>query len=228
MFDEFHLSKRLRHRLRQARYTVTFDRDFEAVMKACAAPREGKWPITWITPQIMHAYAALHDAGYAHSFEVWNPAGELVGGGYGVAVGGTFTIESQFTRESHTSKVGFAVLNWHLAKWGYVFSDNKGATRNVLEMGFKPIPRSLFQRLLAEAAHQPEQPGRWTVETDLPTVAAWIPEHDRQTAQSAAAGKAPGTGSAGRIGRAGATFVPLANALDGEVMGYSLAAFALL
>jgi leucyl/phenylalanyl-tRNA--protein transferase len=230
LFDEFHLAKRLRHRLRQARYTVTLDRDFEAVMKACAAPRAGKWPLTWITPQIMHAYAALHDAGYAHSFEVWNPAGELVGGGYGVAVGRTFTIESQFTRESHTSKVGFAVLNWHLAKWGYVFSDNKGATRNVLEMGFKTIPRRLFQTLLGEAARMPEQRGRWTVETDLPTVAAWMPErdgHSRSIPGDLPSGQ-PATASSGRLGHAGAAFVPMMDVLDGEVMGYSLAALALM
>jgi leucyl/phenylalanyl-tRNA--protein transferase len=125
-FDDFHMSRRLRGRLRQARYRVTFDRDFDGVIKACAARREGKWPVTWITPRVMHAYAALHDAGYAHSFEVWNADDELVGGGYGVAVGGAFTMESQFTRESHTSKIGFAVLNWHLARWGFLLNDNKG------------------------------------------------------------------------------------------------------
>ena len=106
-FSDFHMSKRLRSRLRQNRFHVTFDRDFEGVIKACAGRRDGKWHLTWITPQIMHAYCDLHDAGYAHSFEVWNSDGELVGGGYGVAVGGAFTIESQFTRESHTSKIGF-------------------------------------------------------------------------------------------------------------------------
>lgn len=174
-FDEFHMSKRLRGRLRQARYMVTFDRAFERVIKACSAPREGKWPVTWITPRIMHAYAALHDAGHAHSFEVWNSAGELVGGGYGVAVGDAFTIESQFTHESHTSKIGFAVLNWHLAHWGFRFSDNKGATRNTLEMRFRPVSRDEFLGLLDTAVESPGKVGRWTVETDLKTVAAWEP-----------------------------------------------------
>ena len=136
-FADFHMSKRLRSRLRQNRFHVTFDRDFEGVIKACAGRRDGKWHLTWITPQIMHAYCDLHDAGYAHSFEVWNNDGALVGGGYGVAVGGAFTIESQFTRESHTSKIGFAVLNWHLAKWGFLLNDNKGPTQNTLEMGFR-------------------------------------------------------------------------------------------
>jgi leucyl/phenylalanyl-tRNA--protein transferase len=174
-FDDFHMPKRLRSRLRQARYRVTFDRAFDAVMKACAAPRENKLQVTWITPKIMHAYAALHDAGHAHSFEVWNQEGELVGGGYGVAIGGAFTIESQFTREANTSKIGFAMLNWHLAQWGFVLNDNKGPTQNTLEFGFRMVPRAEFRERLAHAVQLPGRTGRWTVETDLPTVANWQP-----------------------------------------------------
>jgi leucyl/phenylalanyl-tRNA--protein transferase len=172
---DFHMPKRLRGRVRQARHRVTFDRDFEAVMKACAAPRENKWQVTWITPRMMHAYADLHDAGHAHSFEVWNHEGELVGGGYGVAVGGAFAIESQFTRESNTSKIGFAMLNWHLARWGFVLNDNKGPTQNTLEFGFRMVPRAEFRARLAQATALPGRPGRWSVETDLRTVADWQP-----------------------------------------------------
>jgi leucyl/phenylalanyl-tRNA--protein transferase len=174
-FEDFHMPKRLRSRLRQARYRVTFDRDFDAVMKACAAPRENKLQVTWITPTIMHAYAALHEAGHAHSFEVWNQEGELVGGGYGVAIGGAFTIESQFTRESNTSKIGFAILNWHLARWGFVLNDNKGPTQNTLEFGFRIVPRTEFRARLAQATTLPGRSGRWPVETDLRTVADWEP-----------------------------------------------------
>ena len=114
------------------------------MIKACAGRRDGRWHLTWITPQIMRAYCDLHDAGYAHSFEVWNNDGELVGGGYGVAVGGAFTIESQFTLESHTSKIGFAVLNWHLAKWGFLLNDNKDrrATRSTWDSRWSRGPNS--------------------------------------------------------------------------------------
>jgi leucyl/phenylalanyl-tRNA---protein transferase len=175
-FDQFHMSRRLRSRLRQKRHTVTFDRDFEGIIKACSEPRAGQWPLTWITPPIMHAYAALHDAGYAHSFEVFNKAGELVGGGYGVAVGGAFTIESQFSRESGASKIGFCMLNWHLARWGFRLSDNKMPTQNVLEMGFVTIPRAEFLPRLAAAQRLPGKAGRWQVETDLDTIAAWQPD----------------------------------------------------
>jgi leucyl/phenylalanyl-tRNA--protein transferase len=174
-FGDFHIPKRLRSRLRQQRYRVTFDRNFPAVIKACAGRREGKWSVTWITPKIMQAYCDLHDAGYAHSYEVWNENGALVGGGYGVAVGGAFTIESQFTREDHTSKIGFAMLNWHLAKWGFVLNDNKAPTKNTLEMGFKVVPRAEFHARMRQAMQLPDRLGPWRVETDLATVAAWQP-----------------------------------------------------
>jgi leucyl/phenylalanyl-tRNA--protein transferase len=178
-YGAFHMSKRLRSRLRQARYTVTFDRAFDDVIKACAAPRRGKWALTWITPQIMRAYADLHDAGHAHSFEVWNASGALVGGGYGVASGSVFVIESQFAGEDHTSKIGFSVLNWHLARWGFLLSDNKLMTQNVADMGFATVPRADYLAYLARP-RSPTMPKNWAVETDLRTVAAWEPGNFRE------------------------------------------------
>jgi leucyl/phenylalanyl-tRNA---protein transferase len=213
-FADFHISKTVRRLLRQNRYRVTFDTDFAGVIKACAGRRQGKWHLTWITPQIMHAYADLHDAGYAHSFEVWNAEGELVGGGYGVAVGGAFTIESQFTRESHTSKIGFAALNWHLANWGFRLNDNKGPTRNVLEMGFRVVPRPVFLALLTDAMRVPDRVGRWQVETDLRTVADWQPANKEPTLP----------GAPQRVGESGAHYapallVPAFEALDQGTLG---------
>ena len=174
-FPAFHISRRLRARLRQGRYRVTFDRDFEGVIKACAEPRQGHWPITWITPEIMWAYAALYDAGYVHSYETWNEEGELVGGGYGVATGRVFSIESQFARETHASKIAFCMLNWHLARWGFAFNSNKAPAQNVLEMGFRTIPREEYLIRLAAAGREPDRKGRWEVETDLAAIAAWHP-----------------------------------------------------
>ena len=174
-FDEVHIGKTLRRLLRQERYRITFDSDFEGVIKACAGRRQGKWHVTWITPRIMRAYADMYDAGYVHSFEVWNKAGDLVGGGYGVAVGGVFIIESAFSHLSHTSKLGFNVLHWHLAKWGFLLSDNKWATPTTQRMGFRTIPRAEFLTHLAAGTREPVKPGRWQVETDLKTVADWQP-----------------------------------------------------
>jgi leucyl/phenylalanyl-tRNA--protein transferase len=85
----------------------------------------------------MRVYADLFDAGHAHSFEVWNERGELAGGAYGVAIGGSFVTESQFSHEPNTAKIGFTVLNWHLAHWGFAFNDGKLMTPTCRDMGFK-------------------------------------------------------------------------------------------
>ena len=124
---EHHIAKRLRRDMRKTDYRVTFDEAFDEVIKACAEPRKGRpLGLTWITPKIMRLYAALHDLGFAHSFEVWSADGSLIGGGYGIAIGRVFYTESQFSRESNTSKMGFASLNYHLAKWGYVAQRRQG------------------------------------------------------------------------------------------------------
>ncbi len=177
--DNFRISTRLRGMMRQGRYTITFDRDFEGVIKACAGRRPGQWHLTWITPRIMHAYAQAHDAGHVHSFEVWNDQGELAGGGYGVAVGRVFVVESQFFRELNASKIGFSVLAWHLTQWGFVLADNKWLTPTTAQMGFHEIPRADYlRRLDALADAPPEAPwqgGRWAAEQDSRAVADWRP-----------------------------------------------------
>jgi leucyl/phenylalanyl-tRNA--protein transferase len=182
-FDEMHVGKTTRRHLRQQRYRVTFDRDFARVIKSCAGRRDGKWHVTWITPRIMRIYADLHDAGHVHSFEVWNSEGALVGGGYGVAVGRVFFTESQFSLERDTSKIGFTVLNWHLAQWGFALNDGKGPTPTILDMGFRSIPRSEFLDHLERATAVPGKSGMWQVEADLSTVAAWQaaqPQRERE------------------------------------------------
>ncbi|AXK80582.1 leucyl/phenylalanyl-tRNA--protein transferase [Pseudolabrys taiwanensis] len=175
-FEEFHVAKRLRRQMRQGRYTVTFDRDFEGVIKACAGARTGRWHVTWITPRIMHAFAQAFDAGHAHSFEVWNERGDLVGGGYGLAVGNSFVTESQFSKESNTSKIGFTVLNWHLARWGFAFNDGKLMTPTTRDMGFREVPRREYLGRLTQAERKPERIGRWQVEADMITIADWQPQ----------------------------------------------------
>jgi leucyl/phenylalanyl-tRNA---protein transferase len=180
VLGEYHISRRIRSIMRQDKYKVTFDRDFEGVIKACAEPRTGRWHLTWITPRIMRAYAELYDAGYVHCFEVWDQDGRLVGGGYGVVLGGVFVIESQFSRESNASKIGFSVLNWHLAKWGFVLCDNKEATPTVLQMGFRMIPRAEYLRDLAAGLERQGKGGRWNVEAGPKIVADWHPENDAE------------------------------------------------
>ena len=174
-FDEFHMSHKLRKLMRQGRYTVTFDRDFEAVIKACAGRRAGRWHLTWITPRIMRVYAEAFDAGHAHSFEVWNSDGQLVAGGYGLGTGAAFSSESQFAHEANASKVGMAVLNWHLAKWGYRFNDGKLTGPLLESAGFREIPRSDFLARLADAVRRPGRTGRWQMEADIASISQWQP-----------------------------------------------------
>ena len=111
----------------------------------------------------MHAYAEAFDAGHAHSFEVWNEKGELAGGGYGLSVGAAFFAESQFSREPNTGKIGMAVLNWHLAKWGYHFNDGKLIGPLWQSLGFREIPRGEFLARAGNAARAPGKSGRWLV-----------------------------------------------------------------
>jgi leucyl/phenylalanyl-tRNA--protein transferase len=174
-FGEAHIAKRLRRQMRQRHYSVSFDRDFDGVIKACAGQRQGRLPITWITPRVMHLYAQAFDAGIAHSFEVWNDKGALVGGGYGLVIGGIFVTESQFSREPNTSKIGFTVLNWHLAHWGFAFNDGKVMTPTCNDMGFRDIPRSDYLARLAKEERRAAKIGRWQVEADMTAIADWQP-----------------------------------------------------
>jgi leucyl/phenylalanyl-tRNA--protein transferase len=174
-FDNFHMSNNLRRLMRQGRYTVTFDQDFERVLVGCAGKRHGRWHLTWITPRIMRVYADAFDAGAAHSFEVWNAQGALVGGGYGVTTGAAFCFESQFAQEPNASKLGMSVLNWHLARWGFHFNDGKLIGPLWQSVGFREVPRHEFLTRLAAAAKAPGKSGRWRVETDLETVSHWKP-----------------------------------------------------
>lgn len=177
-FNELHIAKRLRRQMRQNEYCVTFDSDFEGVMKACAERRPGRPHLTWLRPKLMHGFANLYDAGHAHSFEVWNKDGALVGGGYGIAVNGVFFTESQFSRESNTSKMGFTLFNWHLAKWGFQLNDGKDPTPTINEMNFRMIPRAELQAMLDRGNMEMCRPGRWQCETDLKSIAEWQPEKE--------------------------------------------------
>jgi leucyl/phenylalanyl-tRNA--protein transferase len=173
LFDDMHISKNLGKTMRQHRYSVTFDRDIERVIAACAGRRKGRWHLTWITPQMMRLYADAYDAGHVHSFEVWNERGELAGGGYGIGYGMGFTSESQFTVESNAARIGMTVLNWHLAKWGYRFNDGKLIGPLWTSMGFHEMPRREFLARVDDAVSAPGKLGRWQVEDDIDTISHW-------------------------------------------------------
>ena len=151
--EELHVSRSLAKLMRQQRYQVSFDRDFEAVIQACAAPRRDA-DGTWITDDMQIAYTELHARGHAHSVEVWDN-GELVGGLYGLAMGQLFFGESMFSRADNASKFGFATLVKHLQAWGFVLIDCQMATRHLESLGARSIPRQQFADYLRDHQDQP-------------------------------------------------------------------------
>lgn len=155
--DEFKctrsLAKTLRRVRREGRWTVELDRDFEAVMRQCAAPRPDQ-DGTWITPAIVDAYAGLHRAGLAHSVEV-REDGELVGGLYGVSIGRMFFGESMFARRTDASKCAIAALVALLRDHGFSVIDCQQATSHLASLGGREIPREAFLDRVATLTAQP-------------------------------------------------------------------------
>ena len=165
-FDQTRIERTTRRALRSGRFRFTFDRAFSAVVRACAAPRPGHTPLTWIKSGVRSLFERAHAAGHAHSIEVWEDDA-LVGGIYGLAVGRVFFTESQFHTVRDASKVGFAVLNRHLQAWGFVLNDGKHPTRYLADCGMKPLTRDEFARLTATHCGCPSRVGPWSAEPRL-------------------------------------------------------------
>lgn len=151
--EHIHISRSLERTLRKGAFTVTYDANFEAVLKGCAlAPRrEGQ---TWISPEFIAAYARLHYAGHAHSVEVWQD-GELAGGIYGVAVGGLFAGESMFHRVTDASKVALVHCARRLAERKFALFDTQMVTSVTSSLGAFEIPRTEYLSRLASAVFRP-------------------------------------------------------------------------
>jgi leucyl/phenylalanyl-tRNA--protein transferase len=124
-------------------------------------------PLTWITPRVMRAYWDLYQAGYAHSVEVWDEAGRLVGGLYGLAIGKAYFGESQFSTVTNASKVATTVLHRQLAGWGYRLCDAKWVTPHLARFGFAPMTRDQFLPLLQRYINEPGRVGRWKLDPTL-------------------------------------------------------------
>lgn len=136
------------------RWQVCFDRDFEAVMRCCAAPRKNG-PGTWISDDIIEGYLGLHRLGYAHSVELWFD-GELVSGAYGVSIGRMFYGESMFTRIPDGSKIALAYLVHFLASHGVLMIDCQQETAHLASLGAAPISRAHLLTHLASTIDYPQ------------------------------------------------------------------------
>ena len=151
--DRLHVSQRLRRTLRSGIFRATCDRDFAAVIEGCATAvdRTGN---TWLTPAMIAAYTEMHRLGHAHSVEVWRGK-QLVGGTYGIAVGGLFAAESKFYVERDASKVALMHLVAHLQARGYRLLDVQQWTPHTGRLGVVEIPRDAYLRRLAAVIDLP-------------------------------------------------------------------------
>ena len=142
---EFHVPKRFAQYLRHQPFEVRWNTAFGDVMRGCADRED-----TWINDVILDSYQALHELGFAHSAEVWR-AGRLVGGVYGVAIGGAFFGESMFSRETQASKVALTHLQWRLRERGFILHDTQWTTPHLAMFGGHEIPCHQYLDLLDRA-----------------------------------------------------------------------------
>nr|WP_281493357.1 leucyl/phenylalanyl-tRNA--protein transferase [Yoonia sp. F2084L] len=146
--DGFRISRSLARTLRRGRFTITYDHAFEDVVRGCADRDE-----TWINDTIFGLYCTLHQAGFAHSIEVWEDT-RLVGGVYGVTIGAAFFGESMFSRATDASKVALAYLVDRLRLGGFQLFDTQFITPHLESLGAVEIPRAQYRAMLAEALNK--------------------------------------------------------------------------
>ncbi len=144
--DRFHIPHGLRRALKQRKFEVSFDADFPAVIRECSKRKGG----TWISKQIIESYCNLHRLGHAHSVET-RLDGKLVGGLYGVHVGGAFFGESMFHRVPDASKVALVALVERLRQRGFLLLDTQWQTPHLAQFGTYEIPRDEYLRKLQDA-----------------------------------------------------------------------------
>jgi leucyl/phenylalanyl-tRNA--protein transferase len=171
--ENFILRRSLRKVIRNKPWTVSFDRHFDAVIRACAQPRPDSTG-TWITDDMVTAYNRLHIAGYAHSVEVWDEESQLIGGLYGVAIGRVFFGESMFSLKSDASKVAYATLVCHLQHWGYRLIDCQIESEHLLTLGAENIKRQEFSAQVEAWTKLDGRPLPWSVDPNL-AVDQWDP-----------------------------------------------------
>jgi len=156
-----HLPARLKRKLRSAPFEIRVDTAFAEVMRNCATATRSGAPGTWITSRMFAAYVALHESGYAHSFETWQN-GELVGGLYGLSLGAAFFGESMFSKVGDASKAAFTALCGWCWDHRFHFIDGQVPNENLAKLGARLMARNEFLDLLECALEQPTQMGPWT------------------------------------------------------------------
>lgn len=163
--DELVVQRSLAKRVRQRPYRITLDRAFEQVIRACGAvPRPGQ-DGTWLTSEMVAAYAQLHALGHAHSVEAWD-GDTLVGGLYGVAVGQLYAGESMFAIAPDASKIAFVHFVRQLRAWGFPLVDCQVHTAHLERFGAREIPRAAYLDWCARLSRVPGRLGPWSFDPD--------------------------------------------------------------
>ncbi len=161
MLDDFRVSRSLQRTMRRGGFEVRYDTAFNEVIAACAESRRPGRSDTWITDEMAAAYRELHRRGFAHSVEAFT-SGELVGGLYGVALGGVFFGESMFSLCPDASKVALVALAERLRGWGFDFIDCQQETAHLARFGAQAVPIREFLARLRVALELPSRRGSWT------------------------------------------------------------------
>ncbi len=190
--DAFHVPKRLARTVRSDRFEVSTDTAFVDVMRACAAPAPGREE-SWINDEILRLYIALHASGHAHSLECRRD-GRLVGGLYGVRLGGAFFGESMFSRETDASKVALVHLVARLRRGGFKLLDTQFLTAHLARFGAIEIPREAYLVKLSEAIATPAYWPASSGSSGIPSFAPALGETGL-TGTAAATEGAPGPGA---------------------------------
>ena len=165
---DLHVGRSLEKSMRRGHYEVRLDTAFRQVMRGCSNKERPNQDGTWITDEMIEGYVALHRRGLAHSIEAWRGE-ELVGGLYGVSLGGAFFGESMFADAPDASKVAFATLVRQLDRWGFDFVDCQVHTEHLERFGALEWPRTRFLAALKKALKKRTRVGPWQLDPLAPT-----------------------------------------------------------
>lgn len=157
---DLHISRSLKKKIRKKPFRITIDQAFEQTIQACAGARQNQSQETWIVPEMIEAYVNLHQMGLAHSIETWQGS-RLVGGLYGVSIGGSFFGESMFSIESDASKIALVSLCGLLQKYRFDLIDCQVTTKHLMGMGAVEIPRSVFTKEIRSSIQREIDPDIW-------------------------------------------------------------------
>ncbi|OQY02497.1 MAG: leucyl/phenylalanyl-tRNA--protein transferase [Desulfobacteraceae bacterium 4572_130] len=158
--ENFKISKSLKKKIRKNYFKITMDKAFQDIIYACAQTRVKKNQDTWITNNMIKAYIKLYKKGYAHSVEIWEHK-ELIGGLYGISLGGCFFGESMFSKVSDASKIAIAALNTHIKKLKFDFIDCQIPTNHMLSLGAVKVPRNIFLDQIKLSLKKKNHKGIW-------------------------------------------------------------------